>query len=74
MIKRITNMQSTKTTKTQNEVLNTSIDIDFAMDQETAKTVEKKAAAKTEKKGRIKKDCSKKEREESSSTKRRKAC
>lgn len=32
MIKRITNMQSTKTTKTQNEVLNTSIDIDFAMD------------------------------------------
>lgn len=32
MIKRIANMQSTKTTKTQNEVLNTSIDIDFAMD------------------------------------------
>ena len=51
-------MKSTKTTKTQNEVLNTSIDIDFAMDQKPAKKAEKKPA-KTAKKAEVKKPVAK---------------
>lgn len=51
-------MKSTKTTKTQNEVLNTSIDIDFAMDQEPFKKAEKKPS-KTAKKAEVKKPVAK---------------
>ena len=39
-------MKSTKTTKTQNEVMNTAMDIDFAMEQESAKKEEKVPATK----------------------------
>lgn len=46
-------MKSTKTTKTQNEVMNTAMDIDFAMEQEPAKKVEKKTTAKKEEKAPV---------------------
>lgn len=47
-------MKSTKTTKTQNEVMNTAMDIDFAMEQEPSKKVEKKATATKAKSGKSK--------------------
>ena len=66
-------MKSTKTTKTQNEVLNTAMDIDFAMEQEPAKKVEKKATAKTEKKAESKKPVAKKDEKKAPAKKEEKA-
>ena len=66
-------MKSTNTTKTQNEVLNTAMDIDFAMEQEPAKKVEKKAATKTEKKTESKKPVAKKDEKKAPAKKEEKA-